>query len=100
LMMSDRIVHSFQTEYNTFFPLPEENVARPDLLWNRFRCASSTSGFTQPTIIRLSTSRRLRIRVSGKIPSVDRRTVSRMFLPTVLNDPKEVLWLFCFTVFQ
>jgi hypothetical protein len=94
------MVQTFQSRIKKIFPLPEENVARPDLLWNRFRCASSTSGFTQPTIIRLSTSRRLRIRVSGKLPSVDRITVGRMFLPTVLNIAKEVIWLFCFTVFQ
>jgi hypothetical protein len=94
------MVHSFQSRIKKIFPLPEENVARPDLLWNRFRCASSTSGFTQPTIIRLSTSRRLRISVSGNIPSVDRKTVGRAFDPTVFKEKAEVFWLLCFTVFQ
>jgi len=72
------------------FPLPEANVAIPEFVGYRFRCASSTSGFSQPTIIRLRVSTRLRIRVSGNttIP-VDRITIGWTPVETLPVDETE-----------
>jgi hypothetical protein len=72
--MSDRIVRSFRNRINNELPLPEENVARPEFVGYRFRCASSASGFSQPTVIRLRVSTKLRIRVSGTITTLVDRT--------------------------
>jgi hypothetical protein len=77
------------------------NVARPEFVGYRFRCASSASGFSQPTIIRLRVSRRLRIRVSGTITTlVDRPTVDTTLREAQLFVESEAIWLFCFTVFE
>jgi hypothetical protein len=56
------------------------------------------SGLTQPTIIRLSTSRRLRIRVSGKIPVVERTPVDAALREALIVDAAKALWKFVFTV--
>ena len=83
------------------FPLPEANVARPEFVGYRFRCASSTSGFSQPTIIRLRISTRLRIRVSGNTTTipVDRMTIGWTSVETLPVNVTEDIRLYCFTVF-
>jgi hypothetical protein len=58
------------------------------------------SGLPQPTIIRLSTSRRLRIRVSGNIPVVDRILVCGTLVKALPFNEKRDICVFCFTVFE
>ncbi len=64
-------------------PLPEVNVANLNLWGSDFGMLVA-SGLTQPTIIRLRTSRRLRTRVNVNIPRLDRTvvcgTLSRVLL--------------------
>jgi hypothetical protein len=95
--MSDRIFISFQTDFYILFPLPEVNVAKP-YLWVPISVCFVASGLSQPTIIRLSPSKRLRIIVSGNIPIVDRTAAGISLTEEVIAVVSDDMFLFCFTV--
>jgi hypothetical protein len=83
---------------NIRFPPPEENAARPECVGYLFSVCFVASGLSQPRIIRLRRSGRVRIKVSGNRMLEDRRTTGRTDAAAVMRAVPGVIYSFCFTL--